>query len=410
MKARGPAIRSFRSIERWVKDRLNQLLVASMRQRRPPSSPNWSARRHRILVLRYDRLGDMVLSTGILKAIALAQPTVTIDVLASPRNAAVLDHNPYVGQVFAITPRRPWSSLGVLARARRAHYDAVLDVMVMAPSLTTMLLIAIVGARHRIGLGDRGNGSLFTLPVARLPEAEHYVDHSAALLAAFGVEPEAMQRVRVRGIAAAPEPASSLTGGWGIWRPEIFLTPSEFDEGEAQWNRENGAANFGAGGLSRLLVNVSAGSAFRYWPSEHFIKLLSSLELIRPRLATLIIGDPRDSPRMDFIGRASGVAVAHTPRARTMMALVATSDFVFTADTSVTHIASAFGKATVALFARGKEGMWGPYAVPGRVLTTSSQTLEALEVAPALQAVREVIAEASVPVRTLKRSGEYQAR
>ena len=43
-----------------------------------------------MLYLRYDRIGDMVLATGIIKAIVSAQPTVTVDVLASLANAAVL--------------------------------------------------------------------------------------------------------------------------------------------------------------------------------------------------------------------------------------------------------------------------------------------------------------------------------
>lgn len=54
---------------------------------------DWSAPR-RALFLRHDRIGDMILSTGILDAIAEAQPRLALDVLASPINAPVLDAAP----------------------------------------------------------------------------------------------------------------------------------------------------------------------------------------------------------------------------------------------------------------------------------------------------------------------------
>jgi len=144
----------------------------------------------------------MILSTGIIKAIALAQPTVVVDVLASAQNCDALDGNPYVGHILTIVRRRPWTWIPAIRRIRRMRYDAVLDVMVMAPSLTTTLVMWLSGARQRIGLGDRGNQAALTLPVARIPGAVHYIDHSAALLAAFGVEPLSVRRCHARGTDA----------------------------------------------------------------------------------------------------------------------------------------------------------------------------------------------------------------
>jgi ADP-heptose:LPS heptosyltransferase len=36
-------------------------------------------------------------------------------------------------------------------------------------------------------------------------------------------------------------------------------------------------------------------------------------------------------------------------------------------DTAVTQIASAFQTPTLAMYARGKAGLWGPYDIPGTV-------------------------------------------
>jgi heptosyltransferase II len=396
---------SFRRFERRVKDWLIFRLAALMKPRHPPELPDWAAGRHRVLMLRYDRIGDMILSTGIFKAIALAQPTVVVDVLASVQNAAVLDGNPYIGSVLSVDRKRPWTWIPVLRRVRRTRYDAVIDVMVMAPSLTTTLVMWLCGARHRIGLGDRGHREAFTIPVARLHDAVQYVDHSAALLAAFGVDPLSLRGLRVRS-ASQPDSSPGGTedtriGGWGIWRPEIFLTATEIAGAEAHWARVASTLDPAAGSGCRLVVNVSAGGAWRYWPQASFIEVLTALKARFPRLQCLLIGAPPDALRMDAIGRGAGVLVAHTARSREMMAIIATCDAVFTPDTAATHVASAFDRPILAMFARGKAPLWGPYDVPGSVVSTPGKSLDSLEVASVLPALLKLVEIASPTRRSL---------
>lgn len=161
----------FRAIER----RLKVLVIAAPERLVRPAAalptPDWNARPHRILYLRYDHIGDMVLATGILHAIKCAQPAITVDVLASTRNAVVLTGNPDVGHVYHIDKARPWSFVYALAQVRRVHYDAVLDPMVTGPSLTATLIMWASGARHRIGVAERGNDFALTLSVPPVPGA-----------------------------------------------------------------------------------------------------------------------------------------------------------------------------------------------------------------------------------------------
>jgi heptosyltransferase-2 len=335
----------------------------------------------------------MVLATGIIKAIVAAQPTVTVDVLASRGNAAVLQGNPYVGTVLTIDRGRPWTYLTALARIRRARYDAVIDAMVMSPSLTTMLLMWASGARHRIGVADRGNDFALTIPVPPARQAVHYVDHSAAILAAFGIDPQ-------RGGPAPPAaaPASERTD-WGIWRPEIYLTEAEQAEAEARWREAVRDASGDGRGARRLVVNVSAGADWRYWPDANFIAALTRIRARHPDLAIMIIGAPEDAERMHRIGSAAQAAVAATAHYRQMMALVAASDFAFTADTSVTHIASAFGKPALAMFGRGRAGLYGPYGTSGRTVSTPGTSLDALEVDSVVAGLDGLLSAAGAPRR-----------
>ncbi len=390
----------FRPLER----RLKLLVIAALKRliRTPPTQavPQWHVRPHRILYLRYDHIGDMVLVTGILHAIKRAQPTVTIDVLASARNASVLDGNPDVGRVYRVQKARPWTFLAALVHARRQQYDAVLDAMVTGPSLTSVLIMWASGARHRIGVGGRGNDFALTLSVPRVAGAMHYVDHSAALLRPFGIDPlgsppsegNTAQRGSPPGQNdAACDPSGT---GWGRWPPRIYLLPAELSAAETFWRIGEGR-NPALGSLGRrrrLAVNVSAEAPWRRWPQEHYIATVRRVRQRFPDLQVLILGAPVDEESKRRIGQACAVRVDETTSARQMMALIATCDVVLTPDTAVTHVASAFRKPVVAMFAGAGGLHWGPYGTIGRVVSTPARTLASLNVEPVLQALEELLA------------------
>jgi ADP-heptose:LPS heptosyltransferase len=385
-----------RAIERRLKTLLMAALGSLMGRRGSRKPPNWSAGPHRVLYLRYDRIGDMVLATGIIKAIVSAQPTVTVDVLASVGNAAVLRGNPYVEAIVTVDKKRPWSFLTALLRIRRARYDAVIDAKVFAPSLTSILLMWASSARHRIGIADRGHDAALTIRVNRVQDAVHWVDRSAALLTAFGVDPHrssAERRGELRTPGSSPAAWSpSSTTGWGIWRPELFLTPAELREGEARWRSAVGPASYRGGARRRLVVNVSASSLERYWPEEHFITALIRIRMRFPDVSALVIGSPHDAARMGRIAGGAGAMAAYTPHYRQMMAIVASSDLVFTADTSVTHIASAFWKPALVMFVGGGGACWGPYGTAGHIISTVASSLESTDVDPVIRALEALIA------------------
>jgi ADP-heptose:LPS heptosyltransferase len=380
-------LRSFgRGFEQQVKTLLFGALGTLMRLGSPREPPRWSTRPHRVLLLRYDRIGDMILATGLIRAIVLAQPTVSVDVLASAANAAVLDGNPDVSNVITVRKRQATSLLSALRRIRRARYDAVLDPMFPKPSLTNMLLMWWSGAPYRIGIAGRGNDYALTLPVSPVRGAVHHIDHTAALLKAFGVD---IDTISAQATAVMPAALPQGMGaclpstGWGLWRSQIYLSPSELKEGEAHWQPLAGPA-------VRLVVNVSVGSAERLWQEERFIAAVKHVQERFRRAQPLLIGATADAGRMERIARATGVQAAHTPHYRQMMAIVATCDLVLTGDTSVTHVACAFGKPVLTLFAGGGGAAFGPYA-HGYVLATAAPTLASLEVEPVIEALDTMI-------------------
>jgi ADP-heptose:LPS heptosyltransferase len=355
--ARATLSRALKELERRWRRAFMGGLVRLLPRRRAPL-PDWRARPHRVLYLRYDRIGDMILTTGVLRAIKRAQPNVELDVLASPSNATILEGNPHVSCVL-VFERRDWRRyLALLRRLRRGRYDAVVDGMVLDPSVTALLLMLAAGAPYRIGVGGRRNDAAYTVPVpAAAPDAQAVLQ-SAVLATPFGIDPASADLL-----------------------PEIPLRDGEREAAESAWR------SLGAG--PRLVVNVSATGADRQWPQEHFVAALRTLREHDPALRVLVVGAPWDAERLAFIARETAEAT-RLPGLRGTLALVATADAVLTPDTSIAHAASAFRKPAVVLFTLGK-ALYEPYGIPAINLVSGSETLAALPPGEVAQAVARLM-------------------
>jgi ADP-heptose:LPS heptosyltransferase len=312
-----------------------------------------------VLFLRHDRAGDMIVSTGVMRAIARSHPTIAMDVLASPANAAIISGAPYVHDVIIFDRKRLARYPATLARLRRARYDAVIDCMVTAPSVTTLLLILASRARFRIGIAGRGNDAAFNITVPADERANaHMVDLLSALAAAFEVEAGDVER-----------------------RPTLELTDVERARATQAWGTNADAR--------RVLVNISAGSAERVWPEASYASVIERVHARDPEAIVRIMAAPNEQDRARTIAQRGGATVVQTPSIRDAFGLVATADLVITPDTSITHAASAFRTPSVVLFVKGKAERWGLYDTPGANVEHTEGTLATLPTTRVLAALDE---------------------
>lgn len=349
-------------LELWWRALWIRILVRLMR--RPSAGetrPNWGSRPVRVLFLRHDRAGDMVVSTGVMRGIARSHPTITLDVLASPANASIITGADYVHEIVVFNKRKLGDYLPTLLRLRRARYDAVVDCMVTAPSVTTLLLILSSGARYRVGIAGRGNDAAFnvTVPAERRPGA-HMVDLIAALAKAFDLSLDENER-----------------------HPILSITDEERHRAESVW---------GTG--FRALVNISAGTSERDWAGARYAAVMKHLREERTDAVLRVISSPGDADRAQRIARDGGGEYAWTPSIRDAFALIATADFVFTPDTSIAHAASAFRIPTVAIYVRGKSERWGLYGTVGENVEHAEPNFETLGVDAVTAAIDRVLAAA----------------
>ena len=354
-------------LEAWWKATCMRALAGLMPRVPRGDTPDWSAQPHRVLYLRYDRIGDMILATGLVRAIASSSPTITLDVLASPGNAVILEGNPHVGSVLIFEKRRRSTWFAIVKQLRIARYDAVIDGMVLAPSLTTALLMLATRARYRIGVGGRSNDFIYTHPVPPGDPSLHMAEQSGRTAIPFGIDPNDAD-----------------------WRSEIVIAPQERSTAESIWSEIEGRVPIAMAGL-RLLVNVSAAQPRHRWPDDRFVEVLRYARARHAALCIVVTGTPAESLSIRSVARACNSEALITGL-RGALAMVATSDLIFTPDTSIAHAASAFRRPAVVMLRR-RMAMFAPYRLAGRLVWTEGATLSDIPVEEVAEALHSALSE-----------------
>ncbi|HEX2721822.1 MAG TPA: glycosyltransferase family 9 protein, partial [Gemmatimonadaceae bacterium] len=222
----------------------------------------------RSLFIRYERIGDLLMATPAIRAIAESREGSTVDVLASPANAAVVEGNPRVRRIVLFS-RPAWSTYPALWwRLRRARYDVVIDGRVNPQRITgiTPLLLLMTGARIRIGAAIEGKESLYThrVPVDRYA---HFARQTLSLARPFGVDVDAVDL-----------------------RPEIYVTSAECARAKGLW-----AKLVSDDASPRLIVNISAVGPLRQWPDERYAYVVRGFLGRYPNATVVIVATPSEA-------------------------------------------------------------------------------------------------------------------
>lgn len=298
--------------------------------------PDWNARPYRVLFIRDDGIGDLIVSMKVLEAIA-ATPNITLDLLCSPQNAALARTLPYISDVIVHRRRSLYEARPTWRELRKRGYDVVIDGRIAVGNVNThtSALILSTQARWRIGMGGRRNDRVYTIAV-RPDVTEHWVDRLASLAKPFGVS------------------ASSRD-----WRPHLQVSDDDLARAEETWMK------IGAG-RPRVFVNISVGNSERFWRHDRYAPVLARLRQRLPDATILLSSMPNEQAAADALAQPVGASALPLTFVDAVAA-VATSDFVISPDTAMTHVASAFEKPTLAMMRRDTAD-WGPYRTPGRMV------------------------------------------
>jgi lipopolysaccharide heptosyltransferase II len=225
----------------------------------------------RILLVRLRLIGDVVLTTPLVRALKRTYPDAQLTYLVEPAAAAVVRGNPHLAHTVIVPKRRGLArlrdDLSLASRLRRERFDIAIDLH-GGPRAGWFTWAS--GAPMRIGYAIHGRSWMYTRVVPRprdeAPRAA--VENQWDLLAPLG-------------IGAADRARDPL---------EMVEDP----QAAASVDRRLRDARITAA-HPLVVVHVSAGNPFRRWPRESFEALVMALARRDPSRRIILTSGPSDA-------------------------------------------------------------------------------------------------------------------
>lgn len=267
----------------------------------------------RVLVIQTAYLGDLVLTTPLLKAVKARWPACRVAALVIPETAAALAHLDFVDEII-IHDKRHGGLREFFSTIKKAHggrFDVVLSPHRSARSAA---LAFATRAAVRVGFRESAVPWAFTHRVRR-PEDVHEAERILALGAVIGIiGASARPALAVTPAERARATALARTGRYAVVSP-ASVWPTK------RWT----AAGFAR--VCEWFADEGLGVVLTGAPGEEEI--------------TAAVAAEARAPVRDLGGKVD---------VRTLLALIAQAAVVVANDSAPVHIAAAFDVPTVAIF------------------------------------------------------------
>ena len=276
----------------------------------------------RLLIVRNDRVGDLMLTIPTFEYLRRAYPASHISVLAGQRTSTLLRQNAYLDQVLIDNPS--WSARQLAKHLRHEHFDAALVVNAKTRNYLAVWMAGIptrvTWARRPAGwlLGNRHvtlrrshppiHESEFALAFARALRSDPSIEVSTPEL---HLDPEVLTRVRAR-----------IYADVGTSGPLLGVHPGNYN---SAWN----------------------------WPADRYLQLIARLAQHAPVVVT---GGPGEEGLLNHLEENLPENLAHRAvfyrdfDLDELCAALSLVDALTVSNTGPMHLASALGTPVVALF------------------------------------------------------------
>ena len=293
------------------------------------------AQPQRILLLRLERIGDLLMALPGISAVRHFAPHAEIDLVVGSWNADLARAIPAVTRVIPLDAA--WLArdgegvvlpalLRVATTWRARRYDLAIN---FEPDIRSNLLLATSGARWTAGYRSAGGGALLDQAL-EYDQGAHTSDNAQRLVSA------------VFGSTATPSP--------------VRLTLPD----EAR-RRARGLL----GNVKRPVVamHVSGGRPVKQWDPSRFAEV--ARRLVSSRGATILFsGAPTDAPLIEQVTRGlptgSYIDASTNSSLVTLATLLECADVLVTGDTGPMHVAAAVGTPIVAVFGPSDPRRYAP--------------------------------------------------
>jgi heptosyltransferase-3 len=302
----------------------------------------------KFLVIRTDRIGDVVLSTPVPEAIKRKYPDSQVSMMVASYTRDLFNHNPWVNEVITEDQEdlKGFFKLVKLLRSKK------LDVVILLrPTLRLALILFLSGIKVRIGTGYRAYGFLFNHKIYqhRKTIEKHELEYNLNMLTPLGVFKEKMM-------------------------PRIYLSSEE----ERHSRRIFDDLNIREEDV-KIVIHPGSGHSSLNYPLEKLALLAD--KLIQGLSAKVILtGNQKEmklSEKMRTWMRYQPIDLVGKTDLRGLCLLLKGADLLISNSTGPMHLASALGTQVVALFSPlfvASPKRWGPYGEGHEVISPPVKT------------------------------------
>lgn len=313
-------------------------LAKPFRRRQPSRTPT------RILVLRLERIGDLLMTLPALADLRAFAPGAEIDLVVGSWNADLARAIDPVTRVMCLDASwlaREVEGRGVLSliaaarQLRGTHYNLAIN---FEPDIRGNLMIAASGAEWTAGYSSGGGGPLLDVALD-CDTSAHTSDNARRLVAT---------------IFKSSIPAE---------QPPTLVVPSAAHENVSRLLIDAGQPLIG--------IHLSGGRAIKQWPVERFADV--GRRLVEHSGATIVLsGAPGDRAMVEAVKSRlpahKVIDVAGHADLLTLAGLIERLDLLVTGDTGPMHLAVAVGTPVVAVFGPSDPARYAPRGPLDRVV------------------------------------------
>ena len=291
-----------------------------------------------ILIVRLDKIGDLVLSTPAIKAVHDAYPNSHITVLVRPYAREIVEGNPYVNEI--ITYDKAGGEKGFLKNIRfilnlrKKRFDLAL---ILHPKNRTHIFLFLAGIPERVGY-DKKLGILLTKKIPHIKQygLKHEIDYTLDLLRYVGIEP----KDKSLHVPIKKESEKKIS--------DIFT--------------KNGISG------TDLVIAIHPGSSCpsKRWRVEHFAKV-GDLLALNYKAKIVIMAGPKDKGFGDKTAelmKSNPLNLSGKTTIADLASILKRSNLFISNDSGPVHVACAVGTPTIAIFGRNDRGLaparWRP--------------------------------------------------
>ncbi|MFH1904711.1 MAG: glycosyltransferase family 9 protein [bacterium] len=275
----------------------------------------------KILIIRIDRIGDVILSTPALKAVRKRFPSAHISVLVSHGTQDLLLTCKYIDEIILFKN---------LSNIRKRRFDLAIDLHLDYP-LKTALIAYLSGARYRLGFNVAGKGIFFNIKLPAPREDKSIIENTLNI-------------------------AKILNASIEEKTPEISVIPEAEEYIRNYLIQENVLDN-------DLLVAIHPGGHYltQQWLPDRFAELANRI-IKKYKAKIIIIGASKEKGIINQIEKNisdRAISLINQP-VRNIVAVIQRCNLLICNNSGPLHIATALGTPTVSTMGPTIAKRWWP--------------------------------------------------